>query len=232
MAHGMAQVFGLESISLYGFGPFTAPAVFFFYMAGNFFIYLTIVYLCDSGALGRAWRRIHGRGSMDPLPLPAYSVRHAARWALGCGGTPSSAHAPAVLGPPRAWAQDSDVNAEKDRIHQMSEKDRDMLTICDLRRVYPSRGRIPSRVAVNDLCLGVPAGQCFGLLGPNGAGKTTTMKMLTGDDAPQGGDAWINNRSVRNSLSEVYKVMGYCPQFDQVRVVVAAARTRARTRAR
>jgi hypothetical protein len=78
MAHGMAQVFGLESISLYGFGPFTAPAVFFFYMAGNFFIYLTIVYLCDSGALGRAWRRIHGRGSMDPLPLPAYSVRHAA----------------------------------------------------------------------------------------------------------------------------------------------------------
>jgi ABC-type multidrug transport system ATPase subunit len=32
------------------------------------------------------------------------------------------------------------------------------------------------------------------------------------DHAPQGGDAWINNRSVRNSLSEVYKVMGYCPQ--------------------
>jgi hypothetical protein len=68
-------VFGLESISLYGFGPFTAPAVFFFYMAGNFFIYLTIVYLCDSGALGRAWRRVHGRASLDPLPLPAYSVR-------------------------------------------------------------------------------------------------------------------------------------------------------------
>jgi hypothetical protein len=44
------------------------------------------------------------------------------------------------------------------------------------------------------------------------------MKMLTGDDAPQGGDAWINNRSVRNSLSEVYKVMGYCPQFDQARL--------------
>jgi hypothetical protein len=113
----------------------------------------------------------------------------------------------------------------------MSEKNRDMLTICDLRRVYPSRGRIPSRVAVNDLCLGVPAGQCFGLLGPNGAGKTTTMKMLTGDDAPQGGDAWINNRSVRNSLSEVYKVMGYCPQFDQVCTTLWRVHTRARTRA-
>ena len=123
------------------------------------------------------------------------------------------------------------MNAEKDRIHQMSEKNRDMLTICDLRRVYPSRGRIPSRVAVNDLCLGVPAGQCFGLLGPNGAGKTTTMKMLTGDDAPQGGDAWINNRSVRNSLSEVYKVMGYCPQFDQVCMTLWHVHTRARTRA-
>jgi hypothetical protein len=61
--------------------------------------------------------------------------------------------------------QDSDVNAEKDRIHQMTETTRDMLTICDLRRVYPSRGRIASRVAVNDLCLGVPAGQCFGTRG-------------------------------------------------------------------
>jgi hypothetical protein len=47
----------------------------------------------------------------------------------------------------------------------MTETTRDMLTICDLRRVYPSRGRIASRVAVNDLCLGVPAGQCFGTLG-------------------------------------------------------------------
>jgi len=42
------------------------------------------------------------------------------------------------------------------------------------------------------------------------------MKMLTGDDNPKGGDAWINGFSVRNSLAEVYKVMGYCPQFDQV----------------
>jgi len=29
--------------------------------------------------------------------------------------------------------------------------------------------------AVDKLCLGVQAGECFGLLGINGAGKTTTL---------------------------------------------------------
>lgn len=181
----LSEVFSLKSISLYTFGPFTAPAVFFFYMVANFVVYLLTVYLADTGALGRFVRKLQKRSQLEPLPLPSY--------------------------------QDSDVNAEKERIHQMTAPEsRDMLTISDLRRVYPGRGRIAPRVAVNDLCLGVPAGQCFGLLGPNGAGKTTTMKMLTGDDVPQGGDAWINGHSVRDSLSEVYKVMGYCPQFDQV----------------
>ena len=34
-------------------------------------------------------------------------------------------------------------------------------------------------VAVRDLNLRIPAGECYGLLGPNGAGKTTTVKMIS-----------------------------------------------------
>ena len=47
--------------------------------------------------------------------------------------------------------------------------------------------------AVDRLCVGVPKGQCFGLLGVNGAGKTTTFKMLTGDERPTKGNAYVNS---------------------------------------
>ncbi|KTF76654.1 hypothetical protein cypCar_00036134 [Cyprinus carpio] len=46
--------------------------------------------------------------------------------------------------------------------------------------------------AVEKICVGVPAAECFGLLGINGAGKTTTFKMLTGDISPTAGDAFLN----------------------------------------
>ncbi len=43
-------------------------------------------------------------------------------------------------------------------------------------------GRYPGgKVAVHNLSLGIPNGECFGLLGINGAGKTTTISMLTGE---------------------------------------------------
>ena len=48
------------------------------------------------------------------------------------------------------------------------------------------------QLAVDGVCLGVPAGECFGLLGVNGAGKTTTFQMLTGDIRPTSGDACLN----------------------------------------
>ena len=46
-------------------------------------------------------------------------------------------------------------------------------------------------VAVNDLNLRIPAGECYGLLGPNGAGKTTTVKMISTLLEPTAGAALV-----------------------------------------
>lgn len=47
--------------------------------------------------------------------------------------------------------------------------------------------RFGTKVAVDDLCLTLPAGAFLGLLGRNGAGKSTTLKMVTGLMAPTTG---------------------------------------------
>lgn len=40
--------------------------------------------------------------------------------------------------------------------------------------------------------------QCFGLLGNNGAGKTTIFRMLTGELEPTYGQAYFQNKRLRN----------------------------------
>nr|KAG5702169.1 hypothetical protein BaRGS_033881 [Batillaria attramentaria] len=80
--------------------------------------------------------------------------------------------------------------------------------------VYWAPGKKGKMTAVDHLCVGVPAGQCFGLLGVNGAGKTTTFKMLTGDVPVTSGDAHINGYSIQTDMEKVRQFMGYCPQFD------------------
>lgn len=71
-------------------------------------------------------------------------------------------------------------------------------------------------LAVDHLCIGVQAGECFGLLGVNGAGKTTTFKMMTGDIPISAGDAHIYEKSVKSQIKEVQRNVGYCPQFDAI----------------
>ncbi|XP_010886102.3 phospholipid-transporting ATPase ABCA1 isoform X2 [Esox lucius] len=105
--------------------------------------------------------------------------------------------------------EDVDVARERARVHQGG-ADEDLLRICDLSKVYSGK-KIP---AVDRVCVGVPAAECFGLLGINGAGKTTTFKMLTGDIAVSGGEAFLNGYSIRTEMREVHQNMGYCPQFD------------------
>lgn len=51
--------------------------------------------------------------------------------------------------------------------------------------------RFRGKAAVNRLNLSVPAGSVYALLGDNGAGKSTTMKVLTGQQPPDSGQATI-----------------------------------------
>lgn len=80
-------------------------------------------------------------------------------------------------------------------------------------RTYRQRAAPPVH-AVRGLWLSVPPGECFGLLGQNGAGKTTTFRMLTGEEAPDAGDAFVGGASVSKDPAAARRAAGYCPQHN------------------
>ncbi|CAM1324270.1 ABCA2 (predicted) [Pycnogonum litorale] len=110
--------------------------------------------------------------------------------------------------------EDSDVADERRRVKRGKTRG-DLLVIKDLTKVYNTR-KLGKNLAVNQLCLGVPEGECFGLLGVNGAGKSTTFKILTGDIPASAGDSYLNGYSIKNDLKKVQQHIGYCPQFDAI----------------
>lgn len=104
---------------------------------------------------------------------------------------------------------DQDVTQERDRV-LAGQADDSILKVVNLTKVY----RAGQHPAVNHLCVGVRAGECFGLLGVNGAGKTTTFKMLTGNTEVTEGNAFISGYSIRTQIDLARQNIGYCPQFD------------------
>ena len=74
-------------------------------------------------------------------------------------------------------------------------------------------------LAVNNLCLAIKQGECFGLLGVNGAGKTTTFKMLTGDETISSGTAYVKGYSVASQIKKVSFVrIFFCVFFFSLKV--------------
>ncbi|HME02195.1 MAG TPA: ATP-binding cassette domain-containing protein [Solirubrobacteraceae bacterium] len=70
--------------------------------------------------------------------------------------------------------------------------DDEVIRTVALTKVYPGT----DFAAVDELDLGVRAGEIFGLLGPNGAGKTTTAGMLTTRVIPTSGSAFVGKIDV------------------------------------
>ncbi|KAI8894545.1 hypothetical protein BC833DRAFT_604469 [Globomyces pollinis-pini] len=88
------------------------------------------------------------------------------------------------------------------------------LKILNLRKVYTNWGREQDKIAVRNSCFTVKEGKLLALLGQNGAGKSTTISMLSGLTPSSSGDAIIYNMSVKNSMQQIRKIMGICPQHD------------------
>ena len=85
-----------------------------------------------------------------------------------------------------------------------------------LRKVYPSRGGQPPKVALKSLDLHVPKGQVLGFLGKNGAGKTTALKILAGAHDASDGIGLVAGYDCATERIQVFERLGNCPQFDVV----------------
>jgi len=68
--------------------------------------------------------------------------------------------------------------------------------------------RFGKRLAVDELTIGVGAGEILGLLGPNGAGKTTTIRMLAGIIAPTSGTARVDGLDPAIEPERVHERIG------------------------
>ncbi|XP_070027820.1 ABC transporter A family member 1 isoform X2 [Nicotiana sylvestris] len=109
--------------------------------------------------------------------------------------------------------EDIDVKAERDRVLSGS-TDNAVIHLCNLRKIYPGgKSQVP-KVAVHSLTFSVQEGECFGFLGTNGAGKTTTLSMLSGEENPSDGTAFIFGKDIRSDPKVARRHIGYCPQFD------------------
>nr|UOU03308.1 ATP-binding cassette subfamily A1-like 1 [Brachionus rubens] len=111
--------------------------------------------------------------------------------------------------------KDEDIKNEK--IIKSNTND-DFVRLVNLTKIYKKwdKYRFKKHVAVNDLCLGINKGECFGLIGVNGAGKTTSFKMITGEISMSGGDVFVNDYSVSRQIEKVHQHIGYCPQTDAI----------------
>ena len=56
--------------------------------------------------------------------------------------------------------------------------------------------RFGGLTAVNDVSIGVKAGEIYGLIGPNGAGKTTLLNCISGFYTPESGRILFQGRDI------------------------------------
>ena len=66
--------------------------------------------------------------------------------------------------------------------------------------------------AVDNVSLGVSAGEVFSLAGANGAGKSTLIRMITGISEPDSGSVFIKDEDLAHRLPSTKRHLGYLPE--------------------
>ena len=77
---------------------------------------------------------------------------------------------------------------------------------------------------LNDINFKVEPGDFFGLFGPNGAGKTTLLRVITGQLAPDSGEAITLGVSHRDALA-VKRMVGIVPEAETPPTFLTARET-------
>jgi ATP-binding cassette, subfamily A (ABC1), member 3 len=98
-----------------------------------------------------------------------------------------------------------DVDAETARVETSED---------DLLRMLHVTKQFGSSIAVDNVSLGLQAGEVLALLGPNGAGKSTSINMIRGDLAPTSGRIFLRGMDVATDPRLAHQHLGVCPQFD------------------
>ncbi|KAJ8721111.1 hypothetical protein PYW08_006576 [Mythimna loreyi] len=114
------------------------------------------------------------------------------------------------------------TEGKKNSMQRVVSPTSDAAQCVELSKCYP--GFSGQRVALRNLTLGIPPGQCTALLGQNGAGKSTTFSMLTGEVRPSSGQLYLNNELVdANQLCT--GLISYCPQSDALDPLLTVTET-------
>ncbi|XP_007937859.1 ATP-binding cassette sub-family A member 17-like [Orycteropus afer afer] len=162
-------------------------------------VYLLLLFLIETNTLRRLTARVSGffrkqnlrKVSSSDLVLGVQEVTHS---------------------PPSAPGdQNMAEEGKQEPSHWEQLCGQDPLVVKELSKVYFTEEPL---LAVDGVSFTVQAGECFGLLGTNGAGKTTIFKMLTGEELPTSGYAFVRGFSVSSDLRKVRRRIGYCPQCD------------------
>ena len=95
------------------------------------------------------------------------------------------------------------------------------MSVIDIRGVSKSFGDV---VVLDDISFNVNKGDFFGLFGPNGAGKTTLLRIITGQIAPDSGDALVMDIPHTDSIGIKSKV-GIVPEAETPPTFLTARET-------